>query len=146
MREVSIHPSHFYLGVWYANVVGGRITISKKGFGYPLRVHQFAFHEPQVEVLVFDLDFPIETFIPLSFSFEDGINVSVVEKVPSRGLIPLLIQPLCNLAISHTSIVEVQDGVVKELLVFGIGCDEKVPCLENHLKTEIDINVIWGRI
>ena len=74
------------------------------------------------------------------------MNVVVEEPFSSGGLVSILIQPDRNLLIPHTSIVKVRDGVVKELLVFGIGCDQKVPCLENHLKTEIDINVIWGRI
>jgi len=44
----------------------------------------------------------------------------------------------------HTSIVMVFDGVVKELLIFGIGCNEKVPSFQNHIETEVDIYVIRG--
>jgi hypothetical protein len=44
----------------------------------------------------------------------------------------------------HTSIVMVFDGVVKELLIFGIGCNEKVASLQNHIETEEHIYIIGG--
>jgi len=70
--------------------------------------------------------------------------VSVEESFPSGGLVSFLIQPDRNLLIPHTSIVKVFDGVVKELLIFGIGCNEKVSSLQNHIETEEHINVIGG--
>ena len=52
--------------------------------------------------------------------------MSVEEPFPSGGLVSVFIQPDRNLLIPHTSIVKVFDGVVKELLIFGIGCNEEV--------------------
>ena len=72
------------------------------------------------------------------------MNVCVEELFSSGGLVSLLIQPLSNFAIPHTSIVKVFDGVVKELLIFGIGCNEKVLSLQHHIETEVDIYVIIG--
>jgi hypothetical protein len=72
------------------------------------------------------------------------MNVVVEEPFSSGGLVSFLIQPDCNLLIPHTSIVKVFDGVVKELLIFGIGCNEKVPSFQNHIETEVDIYVIRG--
>jgi hypothetical protein len=40
--------------------------------------------------------------------------------------------------------LEVLDGVVKELLVIGIGCNEKVSSLQNHIETEERIYIIRG--
>ena len=71
--------------------------------------------------------------------------MSVEEPFPSGGLVSVFIQPDRNLLIPHTSIVKVFDGVVKELLIFGIGCNEKVLRLQNHIETEIDIYVIFRR-
>ena len=68
----------------------------------------------------------------------------VEEPFPSGGLVSVFIQPDRNLTIPHTSIVKVFDGVVKELLIFGIGCNEKVSCLQHHIETEVDIYVISG--
>jgi hypothetical protein len=56
--------------------------------------------------------------------------------------VSLLIQPFSNLPIPHTTVLEVLDGIVKELLVVGIGCNEKVLGLQNHIETEKHINVI----
>ena len=72
------------------------------------------------------------------------MNVVVEEPFSSGGLVSILIQPDRNLLIPHTSIVKVFDGVVKELLIFGIGCNEKVLRLQNHIETEVDIYVISG--
>ena len=74
------------------------------------------------------------------------MNVVVEELFSSGGLVSILIQPDRNLLIPHTSIVKVFDGVVKELLIFGIGCNEKVSCFQNHIETEIDIYIISGWI
>ncbi len=68
--------------------------------------------------------------------------MSVEESFPSGRLVSFLIQPDRNFLIPHTSIVKVFDGVVKELLIFGIGCNEKVSSLQNHIETEEHINVI----
>jgi len=35
-------------------------------------------------------------------------------------------------------------ALTKELLIFGIGCNEKVSSLQNHIETEEHINVIGG--
>ena len=72
------------------------------------------------------------------------MNVVVEEPFSSGCLVSFLIQPDRNLLIPHTSIVKVFDGVVKELLIFGIGCNEKVLRLQNHIETEVDIYVIRG--
>ena len=63
-----------------------------------------------------------------------------------RGLVSFLIKPDCNFAIPHTSIVKVLDGIVKELLIVRIGCNEKVTSLQNHIETETDIYIIFGWI
>jgi len=70
--------------------------------------------------------------------------VSVEEPFPSGGLVSVFIQPDRNLAIPQTLIVKVFDGVVKELLIFGIGCNEKVSSLQNHIETEEHIYIIGG--
>ena len=70
--------------------------------------------------------------------------MSVEEPFPSGGLVSVFIQPDRNFLIPHTSIVKVFDGVVKELLIFGIGCNEKVLRLQNHIETEEDIDIIRG--
>ena len=70
--------------------------------------------------------------------------MSVEEPFPSGGLVSVFIQPDRNLTIPHTFIVKVFDGVVKELLIFGIGCNEKVSSLQNHIETEEDIDIIRG--
>ena len=72
------------------------------------------------------------------------MKVVVEEPFSSGGLVSFLIQPDRNLLIPHTSIVKVFDGVVKELLIFGIGCNEKVLSLQHHIETEVDIYVIIG--
>ena len=74
------------------------------------------------------------------------MNVVVEEPFSSGALVSVLIQPDRNLLIPHTSIVKVFDVVVEQLLIFGIGCNEKVSSFQNHLKSEIDIYVIFGRI
>jgi len=109
-----------------------------------VQVDEFAFNEPQVEVSVFPLDLLIQTFIPLTFPFENGENVISVEPFSSGGLVSILIQPFSNLPIPHTTVLEVLDGIVKELLIVGIGCNEKVLGLQNHIETEEHIYFIGG--
>ena len=46
--------------------------------------------------------------------------MSVEEPLPSWGLVTPLPQPFRNLAIPHTTVMEFLDGVMKELLVFGV--------------------------
>ena len=65
-----------------------------------------------------------------------------VEPFSSGGLLLILIQPFSNLPIPHTTVLEVLDGIVKELSIVGIGCNEKVLRLQNHIETEEHINVI----
>ena len=75
--------------------------------------------------VVFPLDLLIQTFIPLTFPFENGENVISVEPFSSGGLVSILIQPFGNLPIPHTvvlerlEVLEVLDGIVKELLIVG---------------------------
>lgn len=73
------------------------------------------------------------------------MNVVVEEPFSSEGGVSVLVQPIRNLFEVPTSIVKVFDGVVKELLIFGIGCNEKVSCLQNHIETKIDIYVTFRR-
>ena len=70
------------------------------------------------------------------------MNVVVEEPFSSECGVSILVQPIRNLLIPHTSIVKVFDGVVKELLIFGIGCNEKVLSLQHHIETEVDIYII----
>ena len=70
--------------------------------------------------------------------------MSVEEPFPSWGLVSVFIQPDRNLAIPQTLIVKVLDGIVKELLIVRIGCNEKVASLQNHIETEEHIYIIGG--
>ena len=74
------------------------------------------------------------------------MNVVVEEPFSSGGLVSVLIQPDRNFTIPQSPIVKVFDGVVKEPLIVGIGCNEEVSSLQNHIETEEDIYVIKGRI
>ena len=72
------------------------------------------------------------------------MNVVVEEPFSSEGGVSVLVQPIRNLLEVPTSIVKVFDGVVKELLIFGIGCNEKVSSLQNHIEIEERIYIIRG--
>ena len=135
-----------YLGITgYENKMDMGIGKSNEGFGYPSdRVDEFAFYELQIEVSVFNLNLTVQTFIPLTFPFENGANVISVEPFSSGRLVSILIQPDRNILQPHTTVLEVLDGIVKELLIVGIGCNEKVASLQNHIETEEHIHIIRG--
>mgnify|MGYP000397969952 CR=1 FL=1 len=81
--------------------------------------------------------------IPESFLLEDREDMRVVEPLSPDCLVTPLPQPFRNLAIPHTTVMEFLDGIVKELLIVGIGCNEEVSSLQNHIETEEHINVIF---
>ena len=70
------------------------------------------------------------------------MNVGIEELLTSWGLVFILIQPLCNLTISQTIIMEVLDDIVQFGLVVGVRVDEEISSGQNHLETEEHINVI----
>ena len=62
---------------------------------------------------------------------------------PDCGVI-VLVQPICNLLEVQSFMMKFENRVVQELLIFRITSNEKIPCLQNHLETEVNIYVIWG--
>ena len=67
-----------------------------------------------------------------------------VKLLTSWGLVFILIQPLCDLTISQTIIMEVLDDIVQFGLVVGVRVDEEISSGQNHLETEEYIDVIGG--
>ena len=72
------------------------------------------------------------------------MNVGIEELLTCWGLVFILIQPLCNLTISQTIIMEVLDDIVQFGLVVGVRVDEEISSGQNHLETEEHIDVIGG--
>lgn len=70
--------------------------------------------------------------------------MGVEELLTSWGLVFILIQPLCDLTISQTIIMEVLDDIVQFGLVVGVRVDEEISSGQNHLETEEYIDVIGG--
>ncbi len=68
--------------------------------------------------------------------------MGVEELLTSWGLVFILIQPLCDLTISQTIIMEVLDDIVQFGLVVGVRVDEEISSGQNHLETEEYIDVI----
>jgi len=54
--------------------------------------------------------------------------MSVEEPLPSWGLVSILIQPMSNLSITHTTVMEFLNRVMKELLVFRIDRGKRESC------------------
>jgi len=78
------------------------------------------------------------------YSTSTSRYVISVEPFSSGRLVSILIQPDRNILQPHTTVLEVLDGIVKELLIVGIGCNEKVSSLQNHIETEEHIHIIRG--
>ena len=57
------------------------------------------------------------------------------------GLVPFLPQPLCDLAIPHTTVMEFLDPVMKELLVLGIRGNPECRGSQGCGETEVIIYV-----
>ena len=129
------------------NKLDAGIPRLNKEFGYSLdRVDEFAFYELKTEISVFDLDLLVQTFVPQPFLFKNWVDVGVEELLTSWGLVFILIQPLCDLTISQTIIMEVLDDIVQFGLVVGVRVDEEISSGQNHLETEEYIDVIGGWI
>ena len=69
------------------------------------------------------------------------MNVTVEEPLSSWGLVFILIQPLCNLTITQTLIMEVLDDIVQFGLVVGIWCNNEISSGQDHLEAKEHINV-----
>ena len=79
--------------------------------------------------------------IPESFLLEDREDMRVVEPLSPDRLVTPLPQPFRNLAIPHTTVMEILDRVMKELLVFGVRGNPECGSSQGCGETEVIINV-----
>ena len=97
-------------------------------------------HILKLEIEVGDRHFGFSKypFIPYSFLFHYGMDVCVSEGLTSGGLVPLVIQPICDLLVIQTFLLQIRDFTVECMLFVGVRCDPQIWRSKIEIKSKVN--------